>query len=62
MVFILCEGETISEKISSFYVHILTGDDAKVGEISVHILLDDGEARDTLPNTELKLGIVRIRG
>jgi len=42
--------------------HILTGDDAKVGDIGVHILLDDGEARDTLPNTKLKLGAVRIKG
>ena len=33
-------------------LHILTGDDAKIGDIGVHILPDDGEARDTLPNTK----------
>jgi len=52
----------INEKTNYFYAHILTGDDAKVGDIGVHLLLDDGEARDTLPNTGSKLGTVRIRG
>jgi len=28
------------EKTRKFNAHILTGDDAKVGDISVHLLLD----------------------
>ena len=31
-----------NEKVNRFYAHILTGDDAKVGDIGVHVLLDDG--------------------
>jgi len=44
------------EKVHRFCVHILTGDDAKVGDIGVHLLLDDGGTRDTLPNTDIKVG------
>jgi hypothetical protein len=39
---IIKKGDLRNEKFNRFYSHILTGDDAKVGEIGVHLLLDDG--------------------
>ena len=47
-------GGLKNEKTNDFYAHTLMGEDAKAGDIGVHLLLDDGEARDTLPNTKAK--------
>ena len=47
----LFEKESRIEKANCICAHIVTGDDAEVGDAGVHLLPDDGEARDTLPDT-----------